>query len=59
MNLSTSFQSKLTLYSQIDKITAHLIDFPINLQNEIKHVGEHFGTLVDEFELDEVKKEET
>lgn len=50
-----SFQCKLILYSQIDKIITHLTDFPINLQNDVKHVGEHFRTLVHS-ELDEAKR---
>ena len=50
-----SFQCKLILYSQIDKINTHLTDFPINLQNDVKHVGEHFRTLVHS-ELDEAKR---
>ena len=34
------FQCKLTLYSQIDKIIAYLTNFPINMNNDLRHVGD-------------------
>ena len=55
--LIDSFQCKLTLYSQIEKMIAYLTNSPIIMNNDLRYVGEYFKALVYNFgEIDETKK---
>ena len=35
------YKWQLTLYSQVSDIISYLIDFPIDFQNDLRHIGEH------------------
>ena len=56
--LIDSFQCKLTLYSQINKIITYLTCTPINIRSDLKYIGERFKYLVNHSEEhdDEIKK---
>ena len=51
-----SFHCKLTLYSQLNDIICHLSNYLLNIQNDLKHVGEHFTKLVNDTNFDMEKK---
>ena len=47
----------MILYSQIDQIIEYLTEYPINIENYLKHVGEHFYLPVNNTEeIDDAKK---
>ena len=51
-----SFHCKLTLYSQLNDIICHLSNYPLNIQNDLKHVGEHLTKLVNDTNFDNKEK---
>ena len=56
-NILHTFTWKLTLYSQINNIINYLSDnYPLNLQNDMKHIGEHINKVLKESNFDEKKK---
>ena len=45
-HLIDGYNWKLTLYSQVSDIISYLADFPVNIQNDLKHIGEYFKTVL-------------